>query len=135
MLAEKYEARMSKIETIMDRIVPSDTQKNESSSSKQQMDRLNQIKSHLEKDYFHSVFQRDLKNINKLNKSYDEKKQKLSTQTKKEIVKREIKKLNNLICQFKSEDKNFMIEQKSSSSGSEFPLDKEIVASSQNSVN
>jgi len=38
-----------------------------------------------------------MKNINKLNKSYDEKKQKLSTQTKKEIVKREIKKLNNLI--------------------------------------
>ena len=74
MLAEKYEARMSKIETIMDRIVPSDTQKNESNSSKQQMDRLNQIKSHLEKDYIHSIFQRDLKNINKLNKSYDEKK-------------------------------------------------------------
>lgn len=34
MLAEKYEARMQKIETIMDKIVASDSRKNESNSSK-----------------------------------------------------------------------------------------------------
>ena len=79
MLAEKYEERMSKIELIMDKIIPSDSRKNESNSSKQQIDRFNKIKSHLEKDYVNSVLQRDLKNINKLNKSYDEKKTKLST--------------------------------------------------------
>jgi hypothetical protein len=51
MLAEKYEARMSKIESIMEKIITSESRKNESNSSKQQMERFNQLKSHLEKDY------------------------------------------------------------------------------------
>jgi hypothetical protein len=40
----------------MDKIVTGDSRKNESNSSKQQIDRFNKLKSQIEKDFYHTAF-------------------------------------------------------------------------------